>query len=104
MEQQPDRTLVVDDDLVSLNLIANEILKPLGYDVAAAAEAKQSVDTALAPGFDQLSGRQRDNIRLAAEKLAVLGQTIENFSRTAQALIATPKMLPVHLRLSVCPQ
>ena len=43
-------------------------------------QAKSHIDASLSEGFDKLTGRQRDNVKQIADKLALLEQLIENIS------------------------
>ncbi len=47
MPKQQDKILVVDDDLNSLDLIAKQVLQPLGYQVAAVTDGGAAVQQAL---------------------------------------------------------
>lgn len=47
MPKQQDKILVVDDDLNSLDLIAKQVLQPLGYQVAAVTDGGSAIQQAL---------------------------------------------------------
>ncbi|MEK7784181.1 MAG: response regulator, partial [Chloroflexota bacterium] len=47
MPKQQDKILVVDDDLNSLDLIAKQVLQPLGYQVAAVTDGGAAIQQAL---------------------------------------------------------
>jgi FixJ family two-component response regulator/GAF domain-containing protein len=47
MPKQQDKILVVDDDLNSLDLIAKQVLQPLGYQVAAVTDGAAAIQQAL---------------------------------------------------------